>query len=37
LRVEADAPVPVQVDGDYAGTATVVEFESMPRALAVIA
>jgi diacylglycerol kinase family enzyme len=37
LRVESDAPVPVQVDGDYAGTATVVEFESMPRALAVIA
>ena len=37
LRVEADAPVPVQVDGDYAGTATTVEFESVPRALAVIA
>ena len=37
LRVEADEPVPVQVDGDYAGTATTVEFESVPRALAVIA
>ena len=37
LRAEADAPVPVQVDGDYAGTAARVEFESVPRALAVIA
>jgi len=37
LRVEADRPVPVQVDGDYAGTASTVEFESVPRALAVIA
>jgi len=37
LRVEADEPVAVQVDGDYAGTASVVEFESAPRALAVIA
>jgi len=37
LRAESDEPVPVQVDGDYAGTATSVEFESVPRALAVIA
>ena len=37
LRAESDAPVPVQVDGDYAGTATSIEFESVPRALAVIA
>ncbi len=37
LRAEADEPVPVQVDGDYAGTATSIEFESVPRALAVIA
>ena len=37
LRVEVDAPVPVQVDGDYAGTASRVEFENAPRALAVIA
>jgi diacylglycerol kinase family enzyme len=37
MRVESDTPVPVQVDGDYAGTATSVEFESVPRALAVIA
>ena len=37
VRVEVDSPVPVQVDGDYAGTATSVEFESVPRALSVIA
>ena len=37
LRAESDMPVPVQVDGDYAGTATSIEFESVPRALAVIA
>lgn len=37
LRAEAEQPVAVQVDGDYAGTATQVEFESVPRALAVIA
>ena len=37
LRAESDEPVPVEVDGDYAGMATSIEFESVPRALAVIA
>ncbi|MGZ4207601.1 MAG: diacylglycerol/lipid kinase family protein [Actinomycetota bacterium] len=37
LRIEADVPVPYQVDGDYAGEATELDLVSVPRALSVIA
>jgi diacylglycerol kinase family enzyme len=37
LDVESEEPLPYQVDGDYAGEATRFHFESLPRALRVIA
>lgn len=36
IRVRADAPAPLQVDGDYLGDRTEVTFTSVPRALRVV-
>jgi len=36
IAVRADAPVALQVDGDYLGDRTSVTFTSVPRALRVV-